>query len=333
MFNKNLPVVDLHRHLDGNIKPATILSLAQQHGIQLPADNIEALIPHVQIIDKTSDLLEFLQRLDYGVAVLADLDACHRVAYENMLDAKNEGIDYIELRFSPYYMGMNHKLAPGDVVEAVVQGVRDGVKETDVKANLIGILSRTFGADVCMHELDGLLAHKHNITALDLAGDELGYPAELFEKHFAKARKTDWQYTVHAGEADGPSSISRAINVLGAQRIGHGVAALQDRELMVELAEKRVPIESCPTSNYQTATVANLADHPMKDFLAAGMCVTLNTDDPGVSAIDIAHEYKVAQEEVGLSAADCDQMQRNGVEAAFLSDSEKRELYKAKSGE
>ena len=333
MFHPNTPVVDLHRHLDGNIRPQTILELGLQHGVTLPADNLEALIPYVQIIDKTSDLLEFLQRLDYGVSVLADVDACYRVAHENMLDAKAEGLDYVELRFSPYYMGMNHNLAVGDVVEAVVQGVRDGEKETGVQANMIGILSRTFGVEKCQGELDGLLAHKHAITALDLAGDELGYPAELFEHHFKAARKADWRITVHAGEADGPDSIRRAINVLGAERIGHGVAAIQDRVLMDELAKRQVPIESCPTSNYQTATVADLQNHPMKAFLEAGMCVTLNTDDPGVSGIDLANEYRVAHEEIGLSKETLLTVQQNGLKAAFLSDSEKRALSAKKANQ
>ncbi|WP_100641515.1 adenosine deaminase [Alteromonas facilis] len=331
MFNPALPVIDLHRHLDGNIRPATILELGSQHGIALPADSVEGLTPHVQIIDKTSDLLAFLQKLDYGVSVLADLDACYRVAYENMLDAQNEGIDYVELRFSPYYMGMNHKLAVGDVVEAVIQGVKDGKKETGVDANLIGILSRTFGQACCEAELDGLLAHKQHITALDLAGDELGYPAELFETHFKKARQADWYITVHAGEADGPSSIRRAIDLLGASRIGHGVAAVQDEKLMAELAQKAIPIESCPTSNYQTATVGDLTHHPLKTFIEHGMLVTLNTDDPGVSAIDLANEYAVAKDVIGLSEDELNTIQLNAVKAAFLSENSKRELLAKKA--
>jgi adenosine deaminase len=326
MPNNSIPLVDLHRHLDGNIRPQTILDLAIQHNVELPANEIDKLIPLVQIQDKTSDLLAFLQKLDYGVSVLADLDACYRIAYENMQDAANEKLDYVELRFSPYYMGMGHKLAPGDVVGAVIQGVKDGQAKYGVKANLIGILSRTFGVDLCHYELDGLLAHKNDITALDLAGDELGYPAELYVDHFKKGRDADWRITVHAGEADGPDSISRAINLLGAERIGHGVAAIQDRSLMEYLAAKQIPVESCPTSNYQTATVSDLTQHPMKDFLDAGMCVTLNTDDPGVSAIDLANEYKVAKEEVGLSQTQLDKVQENGLKAAFLSDSEKREI-------
>lgn len=326
MINSSLPLVDLHRHLDGNIRPQTILDLALQHGVRLPSTDLETLTPLVQIQDKTSDLLAFLQRLDYGVSVLADVDACYRIALENMQDAAREKLDYVELRFSPFYMGQSHNLNVGDVVSAVVQGVRDGQKQYGVKGNLIGILSRTFGAETCSKELDGLLAHKEDITALDLAGDELGFPAEGFVEHFAKAKKADWRVTVHAGEADGPDSISRAINLLGAERIGHGVAAIQDASLMKMLADRQIPIESCPTSNYQTATVNDLSMHPMKTFVEQGICVTLNTDDPGVSAIDLAHEYKVANEVVGLSAKQLEQIQLNGLSAAFLSDSEKQAI-------
>ncbi|MBT0587139.1 adenosine deaminase [Alteromonas oceanisediminis] len=327
MINRQLPVIDLHRHLDGNIRPQTILDLAQQYGVSLPAMDLDHLLPLVQIQDKTSDLLAFLQRLDYGVSVLKNTDACYRVAYENMQDAKQEGLDYIELRFSPFYMAEHHGLNIADVTEAVIQGVEDGQKEYGVRANLIGILSRTYGAEQCLKELDGLLAHKSHITGLDLAGDELGFPAEWFVDHFAKARNADWHITVHAGEADGPDSVSRAINLLGAQRIGHGVAAIKDDNLLRQLANARIPIESCPTSNYQTATVQDLAAHPMKVFLEKGLCVTLNTDDPGVSAIDLAHEYQVAHDVIGISQSDLEGIQRNAVEAAFLSDSEKRTLF------
>ena len=326
MINPALPLVDLHRHLDGNIRPQTILDLALQHKIKLPSTDLKTLIPLVQIQDKTSDLLAFLQRLDYGVSVLADADACYRIAMENMQDAAAEKLNYVQLRFSPYYMGRSHGLSVGDVVSAVVQGVKDGQKKYAVKANLIGILSRTFGAKICTQELDGLLAHKEDITALDLAGDELGFPAEGFVEHFSKAKRADWRITVHAGEADGPDSITRAINLLGAERIGHGVAAIHDAVLMKRLADKEIPIESCPTSNYQTATVNNLANHPMKDFLERGMKVTLNTDDPGVSAIDLAHEYTVARDIVGLSLEQLEQVQLNGLDAAFLSASEKKAI-------
>lgn len=330
MISKDLPLVDLHRHLDGNILPETIWRLANKNGIELPVSSLEELIPLTQIQDQTSDLLAFLQKLDYGVSVLASIDDCYTVAYENMLDAKRQGIDYVELRFSPYYMAMNHNLNMADVVAAVIDGVRNGEKDTGVKANLIGILSRTFGAETCMKELESLLVHKDKIVALDLAGDEINYPAELYKAHFDKARDAGWQITVHAGEADGPQSVWNAIEMLGAVRIGHGVAATQDIRLMEYMAKNGISVESCPTSNYQTATLKAVKDSPMPTFLENGIVVSLNTDDPAVSNIDLPHEYEVAKNVIGLTDAQLRQVQENGVHAAFLSESEKQALFDSK---
>ncbi|GGF58347.1 adenosine deaminase [Alteromonas lipolytica] len=326
MIDPNLPLVDIHRHLDGNIRPLTIWELAAQHNLALPANSLDELLPLCQIQDKTADLLAFLAKLDYGVSVLANPDACYRIAYENMQDASLSGLDYVELRFSPYYMAQHHGLNVADVVAAVVQGCADGERDFALKYNLIGILSRTFGTDACTQELAGLLAHKAHITALDLAGDELGYPAPIFVEHFKQARDAGWQITVHAGEADGPQSIWNAIELLGASRIGHGVAAQHDERLMQYLADQRIGIEACPTSNYQTATVIDTANHPLKRFLQAGIEVTLNTDDPGVSAIDISHEYRVAHEVIGLTVEQLRQVQMNGVHQAFISAAEKQRL-------
>lgn len=326
MIDYALPLVDLHRHLDGNIQPHTIWELAQKHHIQLPANTLQEVEQLTQINDKTSDLLAFLAKLDVGVSVLADYDACYKVAYENMRDAKNSRLDYVELRFSPYYMAKSHDLNMVDLIAAVIDGVRAGEKDFAVKANLIGILSRTFGAQTCMQELDALLAYQDDLVALDLAGDELGYPAELFMDHFVKARDADWHITVHAGEADGPQSIWNAIYKLGASRIGHGVTAVQDEKLLAYMADNKIAIESCPTSNYQTATVKNLKKHPMATFLKHNVLVTLNTDDPAVSNIDIAHEYQVAHEVLGISEQQLKTIQLNGVKAAFLSDDEKKAL-------
>ncbi len=327
MIDPQLPLVDIHRHLDGNIRPETIWDLATRHNIALPAKDLDELRPLCQIQDKTADLLAFLSRLDYGISVLADTDACYRIAYENMQDAKRAGLDYVELRFSPFYMAQSHQLNVADVVEATIAGCTDGSRDFAIKHNLIGILSRTFGTDACTLELNGLLAHKDHITALDLAGDELGYPAPLFTEHFKQARDAGWQITVHAGEADGPQSIWNAIELLGASRIGHCMAAKDDDKLLEHLVEHKIGVESCPTSNYQTATVVDTANHPMKAFLEAGVEVTLNTDDPGVSAIDIGDEYQVAKDVIQLSDEQLRQIQINGVNQSFISATEKQQLF------
>jgi len=326
MITKNLPLTDIHRHLDGNIRIETILDLGQQFGLDLPANSIESLRPFVQIVETEPSLVAFLAKLDWGVAVLGDLDACRRVAYENVQDAKNAQIDYAELRFSPYYMAMKHHLPIAGVVEAVVDGVQAGCRDFNIKANMIGILSRTFGQQACSNELAGLLSQKDNLVAVDLAGDELGQPGELFTEHFKLVRDAGLQVTVHAGEAAGAPSMWQAINELGATRIGHGVKALDDLKLMDFLAENNIGIESCITSNMQTSTVTDIKAHPIKAFLEHGILATLNTDDPAVEGIELPFEYEVAAPSVGLSQAQIRQAQINGLEVAFLSAQEKQAL-------
>ncbi len=328
MIDTQLPLTDLHRHLDGNIRPETILDLAQQHNIALPAYELETLRPHVQITKNEPSLVSFLQKLDWGVAVLADLDACRRVAYENVVDVANAGIDYAKLRFSPYYMAMKHQLPIEGVVEAIIDGVQSALHTYDVEIRLIGILSRTFGENACQQELNGLLKHQDKITALDLAGDELGFPGHLFQPHFNRARDTGWKITVHAGEAAGAESIWHAIKELGASRIGHGVKAIEDPRLMDYLAEHQIGIESCLTSNIQTSTIASLAQHPLKKFLEHGIIASLNTDDPAVEGIELKHEYTVAAPAAGLTAAQIRQAQINGLTMAFISQAERDALIK-----
>jgi adenosine deaminase len=326
MIDTTLPLTDIHRHLDGNIRAQTSLDLGRQHNIALPADTLDALRPHVQVTSNEPDLVSFLSKLDWGVKVLASLEACRRVAYENVEDAARNGLHYVELRFSPGYMAMTHQLPVGGVVEAVIAGVRESSRDFGVDARLIGIMSRTFGETACLQELDALLAHRDGITALDLAGDELGFPGSLFLNHFNRARDAGWRITVHAGEAAGPESIWQAIRELGAERIGHGVKAVEDPALMDFLAEQRIGIESCLTSNIQTSTVPSLARHPLKTFLEHGILASINTDDPAVQGIDIIHEYNVAAPAAGLSQAQIRQAQINGLESAFLSAQEKQAL-------
>ncbi|CAG9295898.1 adenosine deaminase [Celerinatantimonas diazotrophica] len=332
MFDPSLPLVDLHRHLDGNVRVETIFELAQQHQISLPANNVADMRQFVQIQGRENDLLGFLKKLDWMVNVLVDLEAVRRVAYENVVDAAQSGLDYAELRFSPYYMAMNHQLPMVGVVDAVIDGVYAGCQDYPVKIALIGIMSRTFGQQACLDELEAILARRKHFVGVDLAGDEKGFPGEFFIKHFNKVRDAGLNITVHAGEALGAQSVWQAVTQLGAMRIGHGVRAVEDPRLMDYLYEHQIGIESCPTSNLHTSTVSDYAHHPLKQFINAGIPVSLNTDDPGVSNIDIAHEYAVAHHQLGLSFSQCQQCQRDGVAMAFLTQSERLELYQRAVG-
>lgn len=328
-IDPTFPLIDLHRHLDGSVRAETILELGLQHNIDLPAFELDALCPHVEVTEPQPGLLAFFEKFKWQVAILVDYDACRRIAYENVKNAKAEGIDYIELRFSPWFMAETHGLDPAGVVEAVVDGVQSGARDFGVATNLIGIMSRTYGVEICHKELDALLTKRDDIVALDLAGDEVGFPAKLFTEHFARGRDAGWQVTVHAGEADGPDSVWQAINEIGATRIGHGFRAIEDPRLVAHLAREQIGLEISLTSNVQISAVTDYASHPLTKLIDAGVLTTLNTDDPGVSGIDLPHEYNVAAPQAGLSTGQIRQLQRNALELAFLSADEKELLCKA----
>jgi len=321
-----LPFIDLHRHLDGNVRLQTILDLGRQHGIKLPGHSIETLRPHVQVEGVMPDLVSWLNKLHWMIAVLGDYEACRRIARENVEDAHAEGIDYIELRFSPYFMAGPNRLDPVRVVEAVVAGIEEGRAKTGLKVKLIGILSRTFGPEACRIELEALLTQRTHLTALDLAGDEKNWPAELFVEHFKRGRDAGWAITVHAGEAGGAPSIWAALQKLGATRIGHGIRAIDDPTLLDYLAQHRIGLEINITSNVQTNTVPSFAEHPIKQFLAHGLLATINTDDPVISNIDLRHEFEVAAPAAGLTPAAISQARRNALEIAFLTKEERSAL-------
>ena len=330
-IDPNFPLVELHRHLDGNVRLDTILELGLKHNLGLPAETLQGLRPYVQVTEPKPSILSFFEKFEWLTKVMVDYDTVNRIAYENVEDAHNEGIDYIELRFSPLFMSLAHQLDPIGVAEAVVDGVHRALKDFEVKAQLIGIISRTYGIKEGYRELDAILSQKEHIVAIDLAGDEIHYPAELFSNHFNQARDAGLHPCPHAGEAAGPESIWQAINLLGAERLGHAVSAVKDPALMDFIAEHEIGIESNLTSNVQTTTVPSYSQHPIKQFLAHGIKATINTDDPGISAIDISYEYDYAAVESKLTSEEIHTAQRNALQCAVLSDSENVSLINNKS--
>jgi adenosine deaminase len=331
LIDPRLPLIDLHRHLDGNVRLETILDLGRKHNLSLPAWNLKELRPFVQLTDPQPGVMAFISKMKWMTAVLVDYSACWRVAYENVEDANLEGIDYIELRFSPCFMSEPHGLDPTGVVEAVCEGISAGQYDFGVRVNLIGIISRTYGVQKGWDELNALLTQRDRIVALDLAGDEAHFPGELFTEHFRKARDAGWAATVHAGEICGPLSIWQAIKELRAKRIGHAVTAIQDPRLMDFMVEHRIGVETSLTSNVQTTTVPDYMHHPVRKFLEHGILATLNTDDPGISGIDLHYEYDQAALNAGLNEHQMRQLQSNALEVAFLSSEEKLAIKTRKS--
>lgn len=331
LISTDIPLVELHRHLDGSIRLETILDLGLEHNLPLPAKTLEGLRPYVQVSTPQPGVMKYIEKFEWMTGVLVDYDACRRVAYENVEDAFREGIDYIEFRYSPWFMAEAHHLRPEGVVEAVTDGIRTGERDFAIKVNQLGILSRHYGPQIAMQELDAQLWYADEFVGLDLAGDEVHFPGELFTVHFNKARDAGWHITVHAGEAAGAESVWQAVRELGAERIGHAVHATEDPALLDYLRDRGIGIECNLTSNVQTSTVADYPSHPMRLFMEKGILATLNTDDPGISAIDLPYEYEVAAPKAGLTPEMIRQAQENALTTAFLSETEKQVLRAKKS--
>jgi adenosine deaminase len=332
VIDPTLPLIDLHRHLDGSVRLETILDLGRRHNLPLPAWDLEGLRPYVQVTNPQPGVMAFIAKFKWMTGVLVDYGAVRRVAYENVVDADLEGLDYLELRFSPWFMAEPHGLDPSGVVEAAIEGVDQGSQETGLKVNLIGILSRTYGPDIAWKELEAILRHGERLVGLDLAGDEANFPGDLFVDHLQRARQAGLRITVHAGESAGPESIWQAIRDLGAERIGHAIHAVEDRNLLDYMAQHCIGIEANLTSNLQTSTVPDYSAHPLRQFLELGLLATINTDDPGISGIDLHYEYNVAAPAAGLTQEQILRAQLNALEVAFLTLAEKDALRASKSG-
>jgi adenosine deaminase len=331
MIDPAIPLIDLHRHLEGCVRLETMIEIGRAHNLDLPAWEVETLREYVVVTKPEPGVMAFLfPRIQWMINTLVDYDVCRRIAYESVEDAHREGIHYLELRFSPRFMAAPHNLDAAGVVEAVVNGAQQAARDTGIKVKLIGIMSRTYGVDNCWTELNTLLTQKDHIAALDLAGDEIAFPGHLFVEHFRRGRDAGWHVTVHAGEATGAESIWQAIYDLGATRIGHGIRAVEDPALLDYLAEHRIGLETNLTSNVQTSVVPDYASHPLRQLVEHDIPASINSDDPVISGIDLPYEYRVAATAAGLTPEQIRQVQANALETAFLSAEEKQTLLTVK---
>lgn len=324
-INPSLPLTDLHRHLEGSMRLSTVIEICHEHQLPLPAWDLPGLQKAVWIDKPVEDIVTIFPKFDLLRQVFVSEDAIRRVTMECLEDAAREGLDYVEIRFSPYFMAELHKLSPRSVTAAVCEAWEESRHSLPVGSRLIVILSRTYGPDICAVELDCAVAYRERgVAGVDLAGDEKRWPARLFEELFQKAREVGLKVTAHAGEFAGAESIRETIMKLKPQRLGHAVRAVDDPALMDEIARLGIAVECCPTSNYLTATIPDLQDHPLPIFLQHGIIATLNTDDPSLmGGLQIEDEYRIAAEEMGLGRVELDRVQMNGLEAAFLDDAKK----------
>jgi adenosine deaminase len=323
-----LPKVDLHVHLDGSVRPETVLEIAELEGIDLPAYDTEALLPFMQVNDTCGSLTEYLSKFDFTTRFLQTGQALERVAYETVAQAASHNCHYIEVRFAPQ-LHRQQGLTAEEAIHYVIQGLGRGEKEFGTQARAIGICMRNHSQADNLEVIEASAAYMgKGLAAVDLAGDEASYPPELFREVFALAHKHAIPVTIHAGEAAGASNVYEAIKNLGASRIGHGIRVQENPDILDMVLKQQIPLEMCPVSNIQTKAVASWEAYPIRDYFDRGLMVTLNTDNPSVSGTDITREYSILSEKFNFTTPELARIVMNGVEAAFLEDSNKLQLKK-----
>ncbi|MEX2156932.1 MAG: adenosine deaminase [Gemmatimonadales bacterium] len=315
------PKAELHVHLDGALRPATMLELARAQGIRLPAETPDALAKAMLVRDAKS-LEEYLQKYEITLSVLQTAAALERVAYEFVVDVAAENVRYVEVRYSP----LLHRpaLTLAQAIEAPLAGIRRAAAETGTKVGLIVCGIRTLPpADSLDLARAAAEYHSAGVVAFDLAGAERGHPAREHRAAFEYAAAHGMACTCHAGEGDGPHSIHEALHELGAQRIGHGTRLAEDPALLEEVVARKIPLEMCLTSNVHTHAVARVAEHPFRRYLQQGVVVTLNTDGRLTDGITLTDEYFLAHAALGLTPDELARVVLNACESAFLPDFEK----------
>ncbi|MEW8960408.1 MULTISPECIES: adenosine deaminase [Paraclostridium] len=323
---EKLPKIELHCHLDGSVRPSTIIELANMKNIDIPSKNIDEIKNMMVAPKDCKSLDEYLKRFELPGLIMQDEDSLERIAFELMEDASKENIVYIEIRFAPL-LHINKGLNTKQVIESVLKGIKRAESIYDIKGNLILSCMRTMSVESSYDVIEAGKEYLNNgVVAVDLCSSENEQFCEKFEEPISLARRYGYRITIHAGETGIGENVYDAITLLKAERIGHGVF-IKDCEKAYNLVkENNVTLEMCPTSNLQTKAIKNIENYPLNNFHKDGIKVSLNTDNRTVSDIDLTNEYNIIFNNFEMSEDDYKTIYLNSVEASFADENTKNKL-------
>jgi adenosine deaminase len=315
---RRLPKAELHCHLDGSLRPRTVLELAEEQGVKLPTTHLGQLTRLLEAGKRTRNLGDYLKIFDYTLAVMQHKDALYRTAFELVEDCAAENVRHLEVRYSPI-LHRKKRLSFEDIVDPVIAGLRDAGVKYNMSTGVIICGIRSMAPKVSMALAELAVAYKgRGVLAFDLAGQEKDYPAKAHRAAFQLILKNNVNSTVHGGEAFGAQSIAQALHYCGAHRIGHGTRLHEDQDLLRYVRDHRVPLEMCLSSNIQTRAVRTLREHPCGDYFRQGLRVTLNTDNRLMSATTASEEIALAARAFAFSPYEVKRIILNGFKSAFM---------------
>lgn len=322
---ERLPKAELHCHLDGSVRPATMLDLARDYGVAMPVDDAEALAEFMLVRDARG-LEEYLARFDITLSVMRTAEALERIAYELAEDAAREGVRYLEVRYSPV-LHVGDGVTLEEAVEAPLRGLAQAERDHDIVARVIVCGLRHLSPATSL-ELARLAVgyRRDGVVGFDLAGGEAGNPAGAHAAAFRLAHEHELACTCHAGEGDGAASVREAVHACCAQRIGHATRLIEDPSLTQYVNDRRIALEICLTSNVQTRATTSYASHPLRTYFDAGLNVVLNTDNRLMSGVTLVDEYAHAAHAFDFTLTELARLALNGFESAFLPHDERSRL-------
>jgi adenosine deaminase len=330
-FLRLLPKTDIHCHLDGSLRPQTILDLARAYHVKLPADTAEELKAYVQVPASCRSLKEFLDVFDLLYPLLRRAEAVERIAYELAEDCAAENIRHVEVRFAPELQATVH-FSTDEAVESCLNGLRKGFRDFGTTSSVILCLFRSHGPKQNRRTFETLKRFfkpdarlgEPSVIGLDVAGDEARYPTIEYASFYEEAKALGIYTTCHAGETVGTTNLRAALD-LGVMRIGHGIHLMEDPDLVTEVVLRQVPLEIGISSNVRTRSVPSFESHPALAFHRVGVPITINTDDRGILGIDLTHEYKEASR-LGFTAEELARISLGSVNHLFLPEDQRQRL-------
>lgn len=314
---QKLPKAELHLHIEGTLEPELMMQLAQRNDVELDYSNVE----EIRSAYEFSDLQSFLDIYYAGAEVLIEEQDFYDLTYAYLLRAKNDNVRHVEIFFDPQ-THTDRGIAFNTVIAGISRALDDGAQHLGITHRLIMCFLRHLSADRAMATLAQALPHKNLIHAVGLDSSESGHPPSKFVEIFDRARADGFLTVAHAGEEGPPAYILEALDLLKVERIDHGVRAIEDAGLMQRLADDNVPLTVCPLSNVNLRVFDRLEDHNLKHLLDAGLCVTINSDDPAYFGGYIGENFLRTQEALQLDASEIVQIAKNSFSASFLEDAD-----------
>lgn len=318
-----LPKAELHVHLEGTLSPEKTLELAARNNVQLPDDIIK---------DGQYQWTGFFEMItkcyDGAASCIRTAQDYEEITYDYLTRSAKEGVIYTELIISPDHARMVG-LGYEEMVEAVAKAIDKARHTHKIEARLLSVIVRHLGVEHALNMADEIIAYNHPyVVGVNLAGDEVAFPARDFKAVFDKTNAAGLKASIHAGEATGPESVYEAIDILNAARIGHGVRSIEDSALIQKLIDENIILEVSPSSNVEIGVYPDYAHHPLRALFDAGVKICLNSDDPPFFFTTIGREYKIAAEKFGFTSAELLQLTKNAVDFAFADDELKSRLHK-----